>query len=131
VAIPVVILSFLFSQFLRVLSKRKIYYRFLDDIGEPVSNKVFFSKEYLMSAVPLNTDSFACSVRVEKGQIMFGASRHFRVIRIDSISDIEFSDYKGHKIAKVSIYRNTPEAMCFYIPWSDQLESEVGFKRDA
>lgn len=106
--------------------RRVKYNNFLNNIGTPVSRATFYEDKNIMSVVPFNNKAIACSARMDAETLLFGRAKAYRSVQLNSIENIEFENYYGHQIAKVTLLSNETEPQkFFYIPWSDLLENEV------
>jgi len=125
--------SFLFSSFIILLGlilkgifRRVKYNNFLNSIGTSVSRAKFYEDKNIMSVVPFNNIAVACSARIDDKNLLFGRAKAYRSVQLNSIENIEFENYFGHQIARVTLVSNdSEEQKSFYIPWSDLLENEV------
>ena len=125
--------SILFSSFIILLGiilkgifRRVKYNNFLNCIGTSVSRATFYEDKNIMSVVPFNNIAIACSARIDDEALLFGRAKAYRSVPLNSIENIEFENYFGHKIARVTLVSTDSKAQqSFYIPWSDLLESEV------
>ena len=125
--------SILFSSFIILLGiilkgiyRRIKYNNFLNNIGTSVSRATFYEDENIMSVVPFNNKAIACSARIDDESLLFGRAKAYRSVLLNSVENIEFENYFGHQIARITLVSNDLDAQkSFYIPWSDLLENEV------
>jgi len=125
--------SILFSIFIILLGiilkgifRRVKYNNFLNSIGTSVRRATFYEEKSIMSVVPFNNIAVACSARINNEDLLFGRAKAYRKVQLNSIENIEFENYFGHQVARVTLYSTDSEAQkFFYIPWSDLLENEV------
>jgi energy-coupling factor transporter transmembrane protein EcfT len=111
---------------LKGIFRRVKYNKFLNNIGIPISRATFYKDENIMSVVPFNDKAIACSARIDDEVLLFGRAKAYRSVQLNSIENIEFENYFGHQIARITLLSNKPEEQkVFYIPWSELLESEV------
>jgi hypothetical protein len=119
------IVTYILFSFAFIFPRRYSYYKFLDEMGDSISNSKFYEEEYSMSAVPFRGYVLACSARIQNDKLMFGRSRHYRIVGLDKIDNIEFEHYCGHKVAKITLENNSNNQVDFYLPWTDLLKQEV------
>ena len=120
------ILFILLCLFLKTIYIRIKYNKFLQSIGVAIDKEIFYEHENIMSLVPFDNKSIACSARIDNENLLFGRVQVYRSIKLSSIENIEFQDYSGHQIARITLVSTGIENQKnFYIPWSDFLENEV------
>ena len=124
-SVLVAITATVFFNFAFIIRYRINYYKFLAQIGEPCTNSEFYKEEYSMSVVPFQGHALACLARVQKDKLMFGRSRHYRVIELDKVNSFEFENFFGHKVAKITLENNSNTQVDLYMPWTDLLKQEV------
>ena len=125
--------SIMFSSFIILLGiilkgifRRVKYNNFLNNIGTSVSRATFYEDKNIMSVVPFNNIAIACSARIDDEALLFGRAKAYRSVQLNSIENIDFENYFGHQVARVTLVSTDSETQkSFYIPWSDLLESEV------
>jgi len=120
-------LSILLFYIFLVFYRRKKYYKFIKNIGASVSSETFYGSEYIMGAIPFQKIVIACSARIEGDNILFGRSPVFRSVNLDSINDIEVTNFAGHSVAKLTLLNNSDTENTMFIPWSSLLEEKVEF----
>jgi len=119
-------LIILLSIVLRGVWRGVKYNRFLCQIGAPISRATFHEGENSMSVVPFNNKPVACSARIDNTTLMFGRAKIYRAVQLNSIENIEFENYFGHQVARLTLsLEESEKQVFFYIPWSDLLQNEV------
>lgn len=119
-------LAILLGIVLTGIYRRVKYNKFLLNIGVSISRATFYEGENIMSVVPFNNKAVACSARINNTTLMFGRAQVYRAVQLDSIESIEFENYFGHQVARVTLLPNKSEEQAvFYIPWSALLENEI------
>jgi len=119
-------LIILLGLILKGIFRRVKYNNFLNSIGTSVSRATFYEDKNIMSVVPFNNIAVACSARIDDEALLFGRAKAYRSVQLNSIENIEFENYFGNQIARVTLVSTDSEAqISFYIPWSDLLENEV------
>jgi uncharacterized membrane protein YqaE (UPF0057 family) len=126
-AILLSILTLAISFYFTVARHRIKHSKFLDSFGTPVKNSVFYQKEYAIGAVPFSSKFMSCCARIENSNLFFGRSRHYRILDLSQLENIEILNCLGHEVAKLEVKENSQEEPLF-IPWSPLLANEVEFE---
>ena len=112
--------------FFKIYRYRRHHSKFLDSFGKSIKNSYFYQSEYAIGAVPFANKFLSCSARIEGDNLLFGRSRHFRLVELEKIIDIEILTCLGHEVAKLEI-EDSKDDHPLFIPWSPLLAEKVKF----